>query len=151
MDHTAIVPPPPVPRTPTMTLRNKVARQANRRAFTLMEMLIVVAIIVILAGVGTFYILPQFNKAREDTARIRASNVSKALQAYYKDHDGTWPTSIDALTVKDEHGGPYIGADGLQDPWGKVYTIDVSGPNHNGAEPDVYTTSPDGKVLGNFG
>ena len=55
-----------------MTLHTKLARQANRRAFTLMEMLIVVAIIVILAGVGTFYILPQFNKAKEDTARIRA-------------------------------------------------------------------------------
>jgi len=134
-----------------MTLHTKLARHTSRRAFTLMEMLIVVAIIVILAGVGTFYILPQFNKAKEDTARIRASNVSKALQAYYKDHDGTWPSSIDALTVKDDHGGPYIGADGLQDPWGKVYTIDVSGPNHNGAEPDVYTTSPYGKVLGNFG
>ena len=52
-----------------MTLHTKPARHTTRRAFTLMEMLIVVAIIVILAGVGTFYILPQFNKAKEDTAR----------------------------------------------------------------------------------
>ncbi|MBI1917870.1 MAG: type II secretion system protein GspG [Planctomycetes bacterium] len=134
-----------------MTLHTKLARHTPRRAFTLMEMLIVVAIIVILAGVGTFYILPQFGKAKEDTARIKAYNVAKALTAFYKDHDGNWPGSIEALTVKDEYGGPYIGAEGLTDPWGKTYQIDISGQNHNGAEPDVFTTSPDGKVLGNWG
>src|SRR4051794_8258838 len=118
-----------------MTLRTRLTRRATRRAFTLMEMLIVVAIIVILAGVGTFYILPQFTKAKEDTARIRAYNVSKAMQAYYKDHD-TWPGDLSALPQKDDQGnGPYMGADGLLDPWGKQYQVDTSGQHHNGAEP----------------
>jgi len=133
-----------------MTLHTKLARHANRRAFTLMEMLIVVAIIVILAGVGTFYILPQFNKAKKDTAKIKAHEVAKALKTYYTNH-GEFPTSLDALVNKDAVGGPYIAPDGLVDSWGKQYQIDVSGPNHNGAEPDVYTTGPDGEILGNWG
>ncbi len=132
-----------------MTLRTKVARQANRRAFTLMEMLIVVAIIVILAGVGTFYILPQFSKAKDDIAKTRAHNVANALKAYYLHHD-TYPSDLSALCQKTDEGGPYIGQDGLLDPWGKQYQIDVSGQHHNGAEPDVFTTSPEGKMLGNW-
>ncbi len=132
-----------------MTLRTKVLRGARRRAFTLMEMLIVVAIIVILAGIGTFYIMPQFEGAKEDTARVKAYNVEKALMSFYKDYD-QYPTDLTALTQRGEYGGPYIGEEGLVDPWGQVYQFDASGSTYNnGAKPDVFTTY-NGKIIGNF-
>jgi general secretion pathway protein G len=134
-----------------MTLHTKLARHTPRRAFTLMEMLIVVAIIVALAGIGAFYVLPQLGKAKDKIAKANAGNVEKALMAYKVDHQ-TYPNDIAALTVKDELGGPYIDADGLLDPWGQQFQIDVSGQHHNGAKPDVWTTSPEsGQQIGNWG
>ena len=64
-----------------MTLHTRIARHSARRAFTLMEMLIVVAIIVALAGVGAFYVLPQLNKSKENLAKAGAVNVEKALMS----------------------------------------------------------------------
>src|SRR4051812_32020820 len=133
-----------------MRLHTKLARHTSRRAFTLMEMLIFVAIIVALAGIGAFYVLPQLGTAKDRIAKTNAENVAKALMAYKLDHQ-SYPTDIGALCVKDEFGGPYISEDGLKDPWGQVYQIDVSGQHHSGAKPDVSTTSPDsGKLIGNW-
>src|SRR5262249_50336667 len=142
---------PPCFEDPSMTLHTKIARHVSRRAFTLMEMLIVVAIIVALAGIGTFYILPQLNKSKEDTARVKATNVANALMTYYKDHNGTWPNSVEALTARDDYGGPYLQPDGILDPWGKEYHANVNADNRfSGAKPEVSTTTPDGKVIGNW-
>ena len=51
-----------------MTVRQIHTRVATRAAFTLMEVLIVVAIIVVLAGVGTFYVLPLLSESKEKVA-----------------------------------------------------------------------------------
>jgi general secretion pathway protein G len=138
---------------PTMTLRLPARNRATRRAFTLMEMLIVVAIIVILAGIGTFYLLPQFEQSKVGVARAGAYNIEKAVITYYKDHD-QYPTDPSLLCQKDQAGyGPYIPQDALLDPWGKMYTIDPSGSisGNGGAKPDVYTTGPNGQTIGNWG
>ena len=133
-----------------MTLHKKVTRQSIRRAFTLMEILIVVAIIVILAGIGTVALFPQFQRAKENEARIKAAQVAKAIGIYMTDHDGTPPQTLNALTQPDASGGPWISQDGILDPWNKQYQFDASGPRNNGSQPDVWTTSPGGKTLGNF-
>jgi general secretion pathway protein G len=133
-----------------MTLHTKIARHATRRAFTLMEMLIVVAIIVALAGIGAFYVLPQLAKSKDNIAKAGAVNLEKALASYWTDHNQNYPTDLSLLTQKDTEGGPYIEAEGLLDPWGKQYQVDVSGQHHAGAKPDVFTTSPEGKVIGNW-
>jgi general secretion pathway protein G len=132
-----------------MTVR-KLYQPRSRRAFTLLEMLIVVAIIVALAGIGVVYVLPQLQKSKDGEAKTGALNLDKALQMYYKDHD-QYPTDPSLLSVKSEQGGPYIPQDALLDPWGKQFQIDVTGPNNNGAKPDVYTTNPEGKIIGNWG
>ena len=65
-----------------MTLHTKLARHTSRRAFTLMEMLIVVAIIVALAGIGAFYVLPQLGKAKDKIAKANAGKgTTRRLQA----------------------------------------------------------------------
>jgi general secretion pathway protein G len=133
-----------------MTLRTHLSRQASRRAFTLMEMLIVVAIIVALAGIGVVYIIPQFQKSQEGVAKAGASAIDQAVQMYFKDHN-QWPPDLQSLTQKTENGGPYIRPDALIDPWGKPYIMDVNGANNSGTKPDIYTTSPEGRQIGNWG
>jgi len=135
-----------------MTLHTKLARHTTRRAFTLMEMLIVVAIIVALAGIGAFYVLPQLKTSKEKIAKVGAVNVEKALTAYYTDHQA-YPNELILLSQRDEHGGPYIDPDGLSDPWGQPWAWDVSQNNHfGGAKPEVSTTSPEsGNAIRNWG
>ena len=134
-----------------MTLHPQTKRQVARRAFTLMEMLIVVAIIVVLAGLGTYYVLPQLQKAKEDAARVGAINVEKALMTYQGNND-TYPPDLQTLTQKDQNGhGPYIQPEGLLDPWGKQYQFDPQGTHFSGAKPDVYTVSPSGRQISNWG
>jgi general secretion pathway protein G len=135
-----------------MTLHKATQRKATRRAFTLMEMLIVVAIIVALAGIGTFYILPQFEKAKDGVAQAKAKSLEMALMAYNNDH-GHFPdgSNLGVLTQKTDQGGPYISNDGLLDPWDKPFQVDPSGNTYNnGAKPDVFTRTPGGKIVGNF-
>lgn len=133
-----------------MTLRSPLRRAATRRGFTLLEMLIVVAIIVALAGIGVVFVIPQFQKSQDGVAKTGAINIDRVLQMYYKDNN-SYPTDLSQLTIKTENGGPYIPADALVDPWGKQYQIDVTGPNNNGAKPDVFTTNPQGVIIGNWG
>jgi general secretion pathway protein G len=137
-----------------MLLRSVAPRAARSRrlAFTLLEILIVVAIIVILAGVGIVYLVPQLTKSEEGVAKAKANAIAGACQIYYNNHHA-WPQNVEELTQPDPENDnkPYITDDGAKDPWGNFYTIDASGPNHKGAAPDVYTTSPSGKVIGNWG
>lgn len=75
----------------------------KRRAsgFTLMEMLIVVAIIAVLAGVGFSYYGDYIEDARITTARNNIKVVRDAIARYFKDHM-SYPTSLDSLQ------GPYL-------------------------------------------
>src|SRR4051812_36169839 len=46
-------------------------------------------------------------------AELAAHSVAKALMIYKVDHGGKSPNKLEALTVKDEQGGPYIEEAGL--------------------------------------
>jgi len=123
----------------------------RRSAFTLLEILIVVAIIVILAGVGVVYLMPQLTKSEEKLAKTKAEALSQAVEAYKVDN-GQYPPDIVTLTQPADalNGKPYISEDGAHDPWGQVYQLDASGQHNKGAKADVFTQSPDGKTIGNW-
>jgi general secretion pathway protein G len=126
------------------------ARQA-RRGFTLLEILMVVAIIVVLAGLGAYYLIPMLSQSEEDTAKIKAKGLDLPVQSYYLKHR-QWPSDLSVLTQADElnANSPYVPDDGILDPWGKPYQINTAGPNNKGAKPDIFTESPTGKQLGNW-
>jgi general secretion pathway protein G len=119
-----------------------------RRAFTLMEILVVVAIIVVLAGIGGFYLMPQLDRAKDDSAKLQAKTIAEAVQTYYLHHNSTYPGDLTVLTQADDenNGQAYMDPEKIKDPWGKQYQLDTSGP-----EPVVFTTNPKGKRISNNG
>jgi prepilin-type N-terminal cleavage/methylation domain-containing protein len=124
------------------------ARVALRSGFTLLEILVVVAIIVVLAGVGAVYVLPQLEGAKEKIAKQKAAEIGNAAQMYYVNNN-VYP-SLQELTVPGADGKAIMSPEGILDPWGKPYTLDPSGQHNGGNKPDVFTTSPSGKQIGNW-
>ncbi len=69
----------------------------NKKGFTLIELMIVVAIIGILAAIAIPKFADLINKSKEGATKGSLSSVRSALQVYYGDNEGWFPT--DDLTV----------------------------------------------------
>jgi general secretion pathway protein G len=126
----------------------RTTRRLAREAFTLMEMLVVVAIIVALAGIGGYYYLRHVDETKKSVAASQTKTVlSQACQSYYLDNN-TWPTSLTDLLQKNPEGkGPYLdSADALKDPWDRPYQYNPAGTNNGGTKPDIWSESPYGQI-----
>jgi len=125
----------------------------GRRAFTLMEMLVVVLIIAILASLIVPNLIKKADEAKVAKATADISSLEDSLQAYRLDN-GTYPTTdegLQALTVQPSDArnwkGPYLTKGVPLDPWGNQYQYVSPGP----AGEDYLVTSygPDGQPGGN--
>jgi general secretion pathway protein G len=123
-------------------------RATRRAAFTLLEVLIVVAIIVVLAGSSVLYYMRYLEDSRVNRAKVDVKTIEKAAEAY-EIQNGSRPESLQQL-VSPPQGKPYIEQQYIMDPWGKQYSYDAGGQHNNGAHPDVWTTTPDGQMVGNW-
>ncbi|MCX5712168.1 MAG: type II secretion system major pseudopilin GspG [Candidatus Omnitrophica bacterium] len=120
----------------------------NKKAFTLIELMLVVIIIGVLAAM----VMPRL-VGRSEQARIAAAkadinaNIALALDLYEMDN-GVYPDSLSQLLQKSQNGkGPYLKR-APKDPWGndyayaridsENYTLCSSGPGTSG--------SADGKI-----
>jgi prepilin-type N-terminal cleavage/methylation domain-containing protein len=124
--------------------------QKNRHvAFTLVEVLVVVAILVILAGIATVGFMKYMDDAKINTARMNAQNIHKACKAYYTQNDQNWPADLSVL-ADPTLGRSYLdkGQEALMDPWGKPYQMQQV-QNANGEEElFIFTQSPQGQTIG---
>ena len=79
----------------------------NKKGFTLIELMIVVAIIGILAAIAIPKFADLINKSKEGATKGSLSSVRSAIQVYYGDNEGWFPAdvaSLDSLTA----GGKYL-------------------------------------------
>ena len=76
----------------------------RNRGFTLIELMIVVAIIGILAAIAIPKFAELIRKSAEGTSKGNLGALRSALSIYYGDLEGSYPTSVDALTI----GGKYM-------------------------------------------
>lgn len=119
--------------------------------FTLLELLVVVAIIGLLAGyVGPKY-FGQLGKAEIKAARAQISALEKALDHYRLD-TGHYPTTEQGLAAlvkkpanESKWAGPYLQKDVPPDPWGKAFIY--KSPGEHG-DFDLFSYGRDGRPGG---
>src|SRR3954454_16855494 len=90
-------------RTPPHPLLRKSAR-ATRGAFNLLEVLIVVAIIVMLAGVGGFYLFQRYEEAKVGGGKAYCQGVAEQVEIL-KLNNEPHPQRIDSLPQAQPNGG----------------------------------------------
>lgn len=118
-------------------------RAVARGGFTLMEMLVVVAILVVLAGAAVPIYMTQLENAKKDRARVDVLTLTKTCEMY-KIKFGDFPTSLETLTQPTpDGGGAYLEISGLLDPWNREYQYAPQG-QHNAAtgKPDIWSQGP---------
>ena len=143
-----------------MTKRNRNNnRRQRRRGFTLMEVLLVMAILVIM---GTFVVANFsgiFGKAKKNAAKTQLNLVAQQLQ-YYEQDMGTFPPTelgLGALRVaptdpvgSQRWAGPYAQKEIPPDPWGNTYQYMLESDPINGeAGFKIWSNGPSGNSNGN--
>jgi prepilin-type N-terminal cleavage/methylation domain-containing protein len=71
----------------------------SKKGFTLIELMIVVAIIGILAAVAIPKFAQMLEKAREGATKGNAGAIKSAVSIYYGDNTGVWPGDINPNTT----------------------------------------------------
>lgn len=110
---------------------------------TLIEIIIVVALLATLMAVLVTNVIERSDTAKEDAAKIGMSKLAQGLQLY-KVHNNRYPTTdqgLDAL-LNNPGGskrwrGPYVAPGELNDPWGEQYEYE----SETGANFKIITNS----------
>ena len=128
---------------------NKNKKHLNKKSgFTLIEIIMVVIIIGILAGVAIPRMGGKAEKAKIAQAQSNITSLSMAIQEFEM-VNGNYPSSLDQL-LDESKGGPFMEKKSIpKDPWQKPYSYSTPG-SHNNHSFDLFCTSPKGTVINNW-
>jgi general secretion pathway protein G len=121
------------------------------RAFTLLEILVVLAIIGLLAGLAITNVDKLFGGAQQQAADIYVNQSMKTALTTYRIQIGDYPSTAEGLQAlltppqnkASQWRGPYV--EKLQlDPWKHPYQYAYPG-THNKGSYDLWSTGPDGE------
>ena len=115
--------------------------------FTLLELLVVLAIMGMLAAIIAPQVIKYLGTSRTQTAHVQIQNVMAALELFRLDV-GRYPTPQEGLKAlvtapptAQNWNGPYLKKDSaLVDPWGEAYLYQMPGQH---SEVDVFTLGSD--------
>ena len=107
----------------------RVQRKMSRTAFTLLELMVVIVIIGLLAGLVTVRVRSYLVISKQNAAKVEISKMVDALEAYYAVHD-RYPTNEEGLAALVEQTSKI--PDGLLskvplDPWKNDYVYNCPG------------------------
>jgi general secretion pathway protein G len=120
---------------------------AARRAFSLVEIMIVIVIIGLLAAAVSLNVRTYIDKAKVNTAKAEIATICGALQTFYGEY-GRYPTNdegLDILTKPNEKFPQKLLTGKPIDPWGRPYQYLM--PGREDAY-EVFSLGADGKEGG---
>lgn len=125
--------------------------RSKASGFTLLELLVVVAIIGLLAGYVGPKLFAQLGKSETRAAEAQIDGLAKALDQYRLDV-GHYPTTQQGLAALNERPsgerkwqGPYLQKAVPLDPWGRAYLYRQPGEH---GDYDLYSYGKDGQPGG---
>jgi general secretion pathway protein G len=128
------------------------ARRAFSHGFTLLELLVVVAIIGLLAAFVGPRLFGNVSKSEVTTAKAQIEAFARAIESYRLD-TGKFPdpaVGLQSLVIKPANvlrwNGPYLQKDVPLDPWGHAYLYRHPGTGHR--DFDVVSFGRDGSAGG---
>lgn len=136
------------------TLKQRQTARQSQRGFTLMELLVVMAIIALLVALVAPRLFGQVSASEVRAAKTQIELLSQALNTYRLDN-GRYPTTAEGLKALVEKpptatnwNGPYLSKRQLpKDPWGFDFRYDRP-PTRGGVDFDLYSYGSDGQPGG---
>ena len=117
-------------------------RAGVRGGFTLMEMLVVVAIIVLLAALAAPIVMGRLEEAKRSKALVDCRTLVEQAKIFKLKY-GDYPQTLGQLTQPGADGSaPYIEQRYLIDPWGHEYQYTPSGQRTQMGDPEVWSMGP---------
>jgi general secretion pathway protein G len=142
-------------KTSGATVRSGIRHSKSRRAFTLIELMLVLVILATLAAIVTPRLTGQSKRAKIIAAQTQIADLGTALDAF-EIGVGRYPTTVEGLLAliqqptseATEWQGPYLNKNNVPlDPWGNEYQYRCPG-QYNPDGYDLYSYGPDGKQGG---
>ncbi len=127
-----------------------------RAAFTLIELLIVIAILLAIGGLVVVNLIPRGEQAKSDLQRVQFDQIASAFQQFRLDLD-RWPSEEEGIVVlwdreqmEDENEyerwrGPYLTEPVTEDRWGNELVYHFPGEIRGESYYDLYSVGPDGE------
>lgn len=138
-------------RTPSRFATVGLRQAKRRRAFTLLEIIIAIAIIGLLSALAIGGLNKTFDNAKIDVAQTFVETTLKLPLASYRMHMGDYPSTAEGLQALegapqgrgDRWRGPYIDGKLPLDPYGREYSYRYPGVK-NKDRYDVWSKGLDG-------
>jgi len=137
---------------PCATLRR--TRRPSRRAFTILELLIVIGILLAIGGLVLFNVLGASERADRDMTQARIKDFERALESFRFDLK-RWPSEEEGLAVlwnaellenEDDTRlwqGPYLKEPNPRDTWGTEWIYRQPSQLRDGRPYDIISAGPD--------
>jgi general secretion pathway protein G len=135
-------------------LRKGIKMNRKEKAFTIVELLVVIVIISMLAVFVAPRMFGVLGKAKRDIAKAQIANIESAVGAFYL-NCGRYPTDGEGLgaliqrpdDLEGKWAGPYVKEKQIIDPWGNEYIYIAEG-QYNPGSFDIISLGADGQQGG---
>ncbi|PQA86805.1 type II secretion system major pseudopilin GspG [Hyphococcus luteus] len=138
------------------TVRSLKKTRRKQKGFSLVELLVALAILALISAIVVVNVLPARDKAAVDTAKIEIKNLEATLDQYRLDMMN-YPTTqqglealvtipADAPSAGNYRPGGYLRGGVPKDPWGNPYQYRF--PGERGGAFDLYSYGADGEPGG---